>query len=180
MLKRYLHKVLKNHRRKSKAQSKIGMIAIAGLLIVVTPIPIVFAGTFELGTPRNPAASSCASYDLSCQRSERLFRPHLSRDKNVPAPTRSYKLLLPRDLNDRSGNSMSLNNPTYGLPSKYSNLVVDCLTARWYFRSKGYSKISTIRCGGKYHQFKAERLGRKYLLKMTARTGKVEVRRRLK
>ncbi len=157
-------------------QSKIGILAIAGLLIGITSIPNVFAGTFELGKPRNPAASSCASYDARCQRWERLFRPHLSRDSNVPAPTRSHKLLLPRDLKDRSGNSLPLNKPTYGPPSTGANLVVDCQSARRYFRSKGYKKIKTIHCGGKYHQFKAERLGRKYLLKMTARTGRVEVR----
>ena len=180
MSTRNLHKVPKYHYRRSKVRFKIGIAAIAGLLIALTSAPVVFAGAFELGTPRNPAASSCASYDLRCQRSERLFRPHLSNDRNVPAPTPSQKLLLPRDLNDRSGNSMSLNYPTYELPSKYPILVVDCLTARWYFRSKGYKKIRTIHCGGKYHQFKAERLGRKYLLKMTARTGQVEVRRRLK
>ena len=160
----------------SKVQSKIAIVALVGLLIAVTPIPIVFAEAFELGTPRNPAASSCASYDLSCQRMERLFRPHLSRDEDVPPPKRSQKLVLPRDLNDRSGNTKLLNDPTYGLPSKYSNLVVDCLSARWYFRSKGYKKIRAIHCGGKYHQFEAERSGRKYLLKMTARTGRVEAR----
>ena len=161
-------------------QSKIVIVALAGLLIAVRPIPIVFAGAFELGTPRNPAVSSCASYDLSCQRREKLFRPYLSREKSIPPPQRPQKLLLPRDLNDRSGNSLLLNAPTYGLPSKYSNLVVDCLSARWYFRSKGYKKIRTIHCGGKYHQFEAEKSDRKYLLKMTARTGQVEVRHRLK
>jgi hypothetical protein len=160
----------------SKMQFKIGIVALAGLLIAVTPIPIVFAGAFELGTPRNPAASSCASYDLSCQRMERVFRPYLSRDKNVPPPNRSQKLLLPRDLNDRSGNTKLLNDPTYGLPSKYSNLAVDCQSARGYFRSKGYKKIRIVHCGGKYHRFEAERFGRKYLLTMTARTGQVEAR----
>jgi len=177
---RNLHKVPKYFYRRSKAVSKIGILAIMGLYIAVTPIPIASAGTFELGTPRNPAASSCASYDLSCQRMERLFRPYLSRDKNVPSPTRQQKILLPRDLNTRSGNSLLLNDPAYGPPSKYSNLVVDCLSARSYFRSKGYKKIRTVHCGGKYHQFNAERFGRKYLLKMTARTGQVEVRHRLK
>ena len=180
MSTRNLHIVPKYHYRRSGARFKIGIAAMACLLVAATSVPIVFAGTFELGKPRNPAASSCASYDLRCQRSERLFRPHLSRDRNVPASTRSQKLLLPRDLNDRTGNAMSLNNPTYELPSKYPYLVVDCLSARWYFRSIGYKNIRTIHCGGKYHQFKAERLGRKYLLKMTARTGQAEVRRRLK
>jgi hypothetical protein len=177
---RNLHKVPKYFYRRSKAQSKIGILAIMGLLIAVTPIPTASGGAFELGTPRNPAASSCASYDLSCQRRERVFRPHLSRDEDVPPPKYQQKLLLPRDLNARSGNTLLLNDPTYGLPSKYSNLVVDCLSARSYFRSKGYKKIRTIHCGGKYHQFNAERFGRKYLLKMTARTGHVEVRQRLK
>src|SRR6185503_4527720 len=125
MSTRSLHKVPKYYYRKSVVRFKIGTAAIAGLLIAVTSVPIVFAGAFELGTSRNPAASSCASYDLRCQRSERLFRPRLSRDRNVPAPTHSQKLLLPRDLNDRSGNSMSLNNPSYGLSSKYSSQVVD-------------------------------------------------------
>ena len=161
-------------------QSKIGILAIVGLLIAVTPIPTASAGPYELGIPRNPAASSCASYDLRCQRWERLFRPYLSRDQGVPSPKRQQKLLLPRDLHDRSANTVLLDDSTDGLPSRYSNLVVDCLSARSYFRSKGYKKIRTIHCGGKYHQFAAERSGRKYLIKMTARTGQVEVRRRLK
>ena len=161
--------------------SKFGMLATVGLLIAVTPIPTSFGGALELGTPRNPAASSCASYELSCQRIEKLFRPYLSREKGYTPPNPQQELLLPRDLNDRSGNSLLLNGSTYGRyepQRRYSNFVVDCLEARAYFRSKGYRKIKTIHCEGKYHQFSAEKLGHKYALKMKASTGQVEVRRR--
>jgi hypothetical protein len=162
-------------------KSKFGILATVGLLIAVTPIPTSFGGTFELGTPRNPAASSCASYDLSCQRREKLFRPYLSRDRDYTPTNPQLKLLLPRDLNDRSGNSLLLNGSTngqYDPPRRYSNFVVDCFEARSYFRSIGYRKIKTIHCGGKYHQFSAEKLGHKYALRMKASTGQVEVRRR--
>ena len=162
-------------------KSKFGILATVGLLIAVTPIPTSFGEALELGTPRNPAASSCASYELSCQRIEKLFRPYLSRKKDYTPPNPQQKLLLPWDLNYRSGNSLLLNGSTYGRydpPRRYSNFAVDCFEARSYFRSKGYRKIKIIHCGGKYHQFSAEKLGHKYALRMKASNGQVEVRRR--
>jgi hypothetical protein len=90
-------------------------------------------------------------------------------------------LILPRDLNDRSGDpSQTLLLP--GEPYNRTSSTLACSDARRVIRYEGYRNIRTVKCGGKYHQFTAQKWGARYLvnLKVRATTGKIVVGSRIK
>ena len=86
------------------------------------------------------------------------------------------KLILPRDLNDQSATpSPILLLP--GEPSRFRRSTLTCGEARHVIRYEGYRNIRAIKCGGKYHQFTAQKRGAKYRvnLKVLATTGTIIV-----
>jgi hypothetical protein len=105
-----------------------------------------------------------------------FVRPPEPSIKNNPFGNPALKLILPRDMNDRS----NIPSPTLLLPSGPNSRThsrLTCSEARLIIRYEGYHNIQTVKCGGKYHQFTAQRQGAKYLvnLKVRATTGKIVV-----
>jgi hypothetical protein len=86
-----------------------------------------------------------------------------------PAP----RLILPRDLNDRSSDP----SPILLLPGRRTRSTLACGEARLVIRHEGYRNIRATKCGGKYHQFTAQKRGAKYHvnLKVRATTGTIIV-----
>lgn len=88
---------------------------------------------------------------------------------------------MPRDLNDRSsGPSPILFLP--GEANRRTRGTLACSQARVVIRYEGYRNIRTIKCGGKYHHFTAQKRGAKYRvnLKVRVTTGKLIVSGRIR
>jgi hypothetical protein len=66
------------------------------------------------------------------------------------------------------------------VPRYFVDYSVGCGEARSILKARGYQKIVTLSCGGKYHQFKALRKGMRYLLKIRRSNGAIVVVRRYK
>jgi hypothetical protein len=66
------------------------------------------------------------------------------------------------------------------IPRYYVDYAVSCGEARSILKARGYQKIVTLSCGGKYHQFKAVRKGVRYQLKIRRSNGAIVVVRRYK
>jgi hypothetical protein len=129
------------------------------------------ASLFDPGPRTNPASNRCNLYDASCKPRQLFVRPPEPSTKNNPR-----KLILPRDLNDRSGNS----SPPLLLPGEPNRRIyraLACSDARRVIRHAGYRNIRTLKCGGKFHHFTARRRDTKFLvnLKVRATTGKIVV-----
>lgn len=138
--------------------------------------PAMAASLFDSGPRTNPATNRCNLYDASCKPRQLFVRPPEPSTKNNPVGEPARKLILPRDLNDRSSTPL----PPLLLPGEpnrriYRALV--CSDARRVIRHAGYRNIRTVKCGGKYHHFTARRRDTKFLvnLKVRATTGKIIV-----
>ena len=164
-------------------RERFGILAVTILFFLTLSHAYATAGSFEFGRPTNPATGRCEIYDWKCKPTWLFVRPDESRNKIYQLAKPPQKLLLPRDLNDRSSNSLFLPNDSnyggYSLPPNYLNYVVSCREARLILRRKGYRNIKTIACGGNYHQFIAEKRNANYLLKMRARSGQIIILRRI-
>ena len=149
-------------------------IAVFGILLSMAP---AMAGSlFDTGPRSNPATNRCDLYDPSCKPRQLFVRPVKPATKNYPLGNPARKLILPRDLNDRSSDL----SPTLLLPSepsRFTRSTLACGEARRVIRYAGYRNIRKIKCGGKFHQFTAQKEGAKYPvnLKVRATTGKIVV-----
>jgi hypothetical protein len=135
--------------------------------------PAIAASLFDPGPRTNPATNRCNLYDASCKPRQLFVRPPEPSSKNSPVGRPARKLILPRDLNDRSGTSALLP----GEPNRRIYRALTCNDARRVIRHAGYRNIRTVKCGGKFHHFTAQRRGTKYRLnlKVRATTGKILV-----
>ena len=129
----------------------------------------------------NPATNRCDLYDPNCRPRQLFVRPSEPSIRNNPLGEPARKLILPRDLNDRSGDP----SPILFLPSEQSRFrrnTLTCSEARRVIRHEAYRNIRTVKCGGKYHQFTARKRGAKspVNLKVRATTGKIVVIGRIK
>ena len=129
----------------------------------------------------NPATNRCDLYDPNCRPRQLFMRPPEPSIRNNPLGEPARKLILPRDLNDRSGGT----SPTLLLPSepsRFTRSTLTCSEARRVIRHEAYRNIRTVKCGGKYHQFTARKRGAKspVNLKVRATTGKIVVIGRIK
>ena len=150
--------------------------AVVAFAILLLPVPAMAASLFDTGPRSNPATNRCDLYDPSCRPRQLFVRPPEPSAKNNPLGTPARKLILPRDLNNRSANpSPPLLLP--GEPNRRIYRALLCSEARRVIRYEGYRNIRTLKCGGKYHHFTAKRQGTKYLvnLKVQAATGKIIV-----
>ena len=149
--------------------------AVVTFTILFATAPTMARSLFE--TPgSNPATNRCDLYDPSCKPRQLFARPPEPGTKSNPLGNPAPKLVLPRDLNDRSGNPSS---PLL-LPSEPNSRLhrrLACREARLVIRYEGYRNIRTVKCGGIYHYFTAQRRGTKYPvnLKVRATTGKIAV-----
>lgn len=150
--------------------------AVLTFAILFLLAPAMAASLFDPGPRTNPATNRCNLYEASCKPRQLFVRPPEPSSKNIPVGKPARKLILPRDLNDRSGTSA----PPLLLPGEpnrriYRALV--CSDARRVIRHAGYRNIRTIKCGGKYHHFIARQRDTKFLvnLKVRATTGKIIV-----
>ena len=50
---------------------------------------------------------------------------------------------------------------------------VSCQEARWSLRERGYRKITTTSCGGKYHVFIAQKRGGIFKIRIYSRNGRI-------
>ena len=121
----------------------------------------------------NPATNRCDLYDPGCKPRQLFARPPAPSIRHNPLGEPARKLILPRDLNDRSGDL----SPSLHLPDSFTRSTLTCSDARRVIRYEGYRNIRTMKCGGKYHQFTARKRGIKYLVKLKVRatTGKIVV-----
>lgn len=55
------------------------------------------------------------------------------------------------------------------IPPRYE---IRCQEARVFLKREGYHVSKTIRCGGNYHQFRAQRSGRDLIVQVMTRCGK--------
>lgn len=136
------------------------------------PAPAIARSLFD--TPgSNPATNRCDLFDPNCKPRQLFARPPEPSINKNPLGKPAPKLILPRDLNDRSGDT----SPTLLLPNSLPRSALTCSNARLVIRYEGYRNIRTIKCGGKYHQFTARKQGAKYSvnLKVRATTGKIVV-----
>ena len=144
--------------------------ALAALALLTTTAPAIAGSLFD--TPgSNPATNRCELYDPSCKPRQLFVRPPEPSIKKNPLGEPSRKLILPRDLDDKS------NTPSLLLPSRRTGSTLTCSAARRVIRYEGYRNIRIIKCGGKYHAFTARKRGAKYPvnLKVRATTGKIVV-----
>lgn len=151
--------------------------AVAAFAILLVTVPAVAGSLFD--TPgANPATNRCDVYDLSCRPRQLFARPPEPSIRKNPFGEPARKLIQPRDLNDRSGDS----SPTLLLPNGLPRSPLACSEARLVIRYEGYRDIRTVKCGGKFHQFTARKRGVKFLvnLKVRATTGKIVVGSRIK
>ena len=51
---------------------------------------------------------------------------------------------------------------------------VSCQEARWSLRERGYRKIRTTSCGGKYHVFIAQKRGGIFKIRIYSRNGRIQ------
>jgi hypothetical protein len=154
--------------------------AVAAFALVLSTAPAISRSLFD--TPgANPATNRCDVYDPNCRPRQLFVRPPERSIKKNPLGTPARKLILPRDLNDRSGEpSPILLFP--GEPGRLTRSTLTCSDARRVIRYQGYRNIRTIKCGGKYHEFTARRQGAKPLvrLKVRATTGRIIVDGRIR
>ena len=151
--------------------------AAAAFAILLSTAPATAGSIFD--TPgSNPATDRCDLYDPNCKPRQLFARPPAPSIRNNPLGEPARKLILPRDLNERSsGPSLS-----QLLPNSSTRSTLTCSEARLVIRYEGYRNIRTLKCGGKYHQFTARKRGAKYLvtLKVRATTGKIVVVERVR
>jgi hypothetical protein len=150
--------------------------AVVTFAILLATSPAMAGSLFDTGPRSNPATNRCDLYDPNCKPRQLFARPPEPSTKSNPLGNPAPKLILPRDLNDRSGNPSS---PLL-LPSEPNSRLhrrLACREARLVIRYKGYRNIRTVKCGGIYHYFTAQRRGSKYPvnLKVRATTGKIVV-----
>lgn len=138
--------------------------------------PAMAASLFDPGPNSNPANKRCPLHDSSCQPRQLFVRPPAPDINDSPLGNRTPKLILPRDLNNRSGNPSPLLLAPGGV-SKRTRGPLACSQARLIIRHAGYRNIRTLKCGGRFHQFTARKRGAEYRvnLKVWARTGKIVV-----
>jgi hypothetical protein len=124
----------------------------------------------------NPATNRCDVYDPNCRPRQLFVRPPERSIKKNRLGTPARKLILPRDLNDRSSDP-SAPSLLPGEPGRLTRTTLTCSDARRVIRYQGYRNIRTIRCGGKYHEFTARRQGAKPLVRLKVRvtTGRIIV-----
>ena len=150
--------------------------AVVTFAILFSLAPAVAASLFDPGPRTNPATNRCNLYDASCKPRQLFVRPPEPSSKNNSVGKPARKLILPRDLNDRSSTS----SPTLllpGAPNRRIYRALACGEARRVIRHAGYRNIRTVKCGGKFHHFTAQRRGTKYRvnLQVRATTGKIIV-----
>lgn len=149
--------------------------AVAAFAILLSTASAIAGSLFD--TPgSNPATNRCELYDPSCKPRQLFARPPEPSISKNPLGEPTPKLILPRDLNDRSGDpSPTLHLPSE--PSRFTRSTLTCSEARRVIRYEGYRNIRTVKCGGKYHQFTVRKRGTKspVNLKVRATTGKIVV-----
>ena len=140
--------------------------------ILLATAPAIAGSLFD-SPGSNPATNRCDLYDPNCKPRQLFARPSAPSIRNNPLGEPARKLILPRDLNDRSGDT----SPNLLLPNSSTRSTLTCSDARRVIRYEGYRNIRTVKCGGKYHAFTARNRGVKYLvnLKVRATTGKIVV-----
>lgn len=146
--------------------------AAAAFAILLATAPAIAGSLFD--TPgSNPATNRCDLYDPGCKPRQLFARPPAPSIRNNPLGEPARKLILPRDLNDRSSGP----SPSVFLPNSSTRSTLTCSDARRVIRYEGYRNIRIIKCGGKYHAFTARKRGVKYLvnLKVRTTTGKIVV-----
>ena len=145
---------------------------VVAFAILLSTAPAIAGSLFDT-RGSNPATNRCELYDPNCIPRQLFARPPAPSIRNNPLGEPARKLILPRDLNDRSsGPSTNLL-----LPNSSTRSTLTCSDARRVIRYEGYYNIRTVKCGGKYHAFTARNRGVKYLvnLKVRATTGKIVV-----
>lgn len=150
--------------------------AVLTFAILFLLAPAMAASLFDPGPRTNPATNRCNLYDASCKPWQLFVRPPEPGSKNNPVGKPARKLILPRDLNDRSGTSSpSLLLP--GEPNRRIYRALVCSDARRVIRHAGYRNIRTVKCGGKYHHFTARPRDTNFFvnLKVRATTDKITV-----
>lgn len=155
--------------------------AVAAFAILLSMAPGLAGPLLDIGRRSNPATNRCDLYDPNCRPRQLFARPPEPSIRNNPLGKPAPKLILPRDLNDRSGDpSPILLLP--GQPNRRHSGTLACGDARRVIRYEGYRNIRTVKCGGKFHQFTARKSGAKYPvnLKVRATTGKIVVVGRIK
>jgi hypothetical protein len=146
--------------------------ALAAFAILLATAPAIAGSLFD--TPgSNPATNRCDLYDPNCKPRQLFARPPAPSIRNNPLGEPARKLILPRDLNDRSSGP----SPSLLLPNSSTRSTLTCSDARRVIRYEGYRNIRTIKCGGKYHAFTAQKRGAKQRAKLRVRvtTGKIVV-----
>jgi len=146
--------------------------AVAAFALLIATAPTMAGSLFD--TPgSNPATNRCDLYDSNCKPRQLFARPPAPSIRNNPLGEPARKLILPRDLNDRSGDT----SPNLLLPNISTRSTLTCGDARRVIRYEGYRNIRTIKCGGKYHEFTAHKRGAKQRAKLRVRatTGKIVV-----
>lgn len=154
--------------------------AVAGFAILLATAPAMAGPLFDT-RGSNPATNRCDLYDPNCRPRQLFGRPPEPSIRNNPLGKPAPKLILPRDLNDRSSDpSPILLLP--GEPYNRTGSTLACSDARRVIRYEGYRNIRTVKCGGKYHHFTAQKRGAGYLvnLKVRTTTGKIVVGSRIK
>ena len=148
--------------------------AVAALALLISTVPAIAGSLFDTSARPNPATNRCDVYNPGCRHRQLFARPPEPGINKSPFGSPARKLILPRDLNDRSGEPSPIRFLSAG-PNSRSTLA--CSEARLVIRYEGYRNIRTLKCGGKYHQFTARQQGAKYLvnLKVRATTGKIIV-----
>jgi hypothetical protein len=58
-------------------------------------------------------------------------------------------------------------------PARLQRYRVSCKEARHILQDRGYYHIEIRSCGGRYHRFVARKFGHAYLIKVSARSGRV-------
>jgi hypothetical protein len=148
---------------------------IATFAILFLLAPAKAASLFDPGPRTNPATNRCNLYDASCKPRQLFVRPPEPGSKYHPLG-KPRKLILPRDLNDRSGTfAPPLLLP--GEPNRRIYRALLCSDARRVIRHAGYRNIRTVKCGDKFHHFTTQKRGTKYRLnlKVRATTGEILV-----
>lgn len=154
--------------------------AVAAFAILLATAPAIARSLFDtLGS--NPATNRCDVYDPNCRPRQLFVRPPERNIKINPLGNPARKLILPRDLNDRSSDPSAPSLLPVG-PSRLAHSTLTCSDARRVIRYQGYRNIRTIKCGGKYHAFTGRKLGAKYQvnLKVRVTTGKIVVGGRIR
>jgi hypothetical protein len=149
--------------------------AVAAFAILLSTAPSMAGSLFDT-RGANPATNRCELYDPNCRPRQLFARPPEPSIRNNPLGKPAPKLILPRDLNDRSSTpSPILLLP--GEPNSRTGSTLACSQARLVIRYEGYRNIRTVKCGGKYHQFTAQKRGAKHRvnLKVRTTTGKIVV-----